>query len=107
MIKLVLVLLRCSGSGFVYRCQNFAKKSRRFVLADLCSLGTDNHDLYVSVHCRFYSNNSSFVHGGTDGRPDEQQAVTGQAVSIRHGFYTELSRVVVLASNSRLALEWS
>lgn len=28
---------------------------------------------------RFYSNNSNFIHGGMDGRPDEQQAVTGQA----------------------------
>lgn len=28
---------------------------------------------------RFYSNNSSFVHSGIDGRPDDQQAVTGQA----------------------------
>ena len=32
--------------------------------------------------CRFYSNNSNFIHGGIDGRPEEQQAVTGQAVSI-------------------------
>jgi len=44
---------------------------------------SDNQtNVHVCVLWRFYSNNSNFIHGGMDGRPDEQQAVTGQAVSI-------------------------
>jgi len=43
---------------------------------------------------RFYSNNSNFIHGGIDGRPEEQQAVTGQAVSI-HSVYQCLNVITV------------
>jgi len=43
---------------------------------------------------RFYSNNSNFIHGGIDGRPEEQQPVTGQAVSI-HSVYQCLNVVSI------------
>jgi len=49
---------------------------------ELWSCSSVSYELIcLCMHCRFYSNNSNFVHGSMDGRPDEQQTVTGQAVS--------------------------
>lgn len=38
--------------------------------------------LSLFVHFRFYSHNSSFVHGGVEKPGEEQPPVMGQAVSV-------------------------